>query len=291
MGPIATYVFLDLGTTGRNPKEDEITELCMVAVKRQHLLDTPRSRITPRVQHKLLLCFKVDKEITYVARSDGNGGFTNEDLEHESHFDRTGFDIIDNFLKNLEKPVCLVAHFARIFDYPLLKRYLTSLNVRFSNDDLWGADTHLAFYDILQPEQAARAVELRPSANDAGPLVNDAAPSVDDGSLSAENTLDMRSLNETTPRKRRRIEQPNTNRIRAIDRRYPWGGSENLPTERYGLGEVYRRVFNREPADEHKAEVDCILMLEIAVDLGQRFVDWLDDEINLLRFPDDINLD
>ncbi|XP_061721124.1 three-prime repair exonuclease 1-like [Cydia pomonella] len=293
MAPIATYVFLDFGTTGKNPKVDEITELCMVAVKRQHLLDTPRSRTTPRVQHKLLLCFKVDKQITYVARSDGKGGFTNEDLEHESYFDMTGFQIIDNFLKRLTKPVCLVAHFGRIFDYPLLKRHLTSLNVKFSNKDLWCADTHLAFFDILQPEPAARAVEVAddagPSADDAGPSANDAEPSADAGSLSAKNTLDMRTLNETTPRKRQRIEQPNINRVPAINRPFPWGGRENLPTERYGLEDVYRRVFNREPEDAHKAEADCILMLEIAVELGQRFVDWIDNEINLLRFPDDIN--
>ncbi|XP_063540379.1 three prime repair exonuclease 2-like [Cydia strobilella] len=261
MAPIATYVFLDLGTTGKDPKVDEITELAMVAVNRQHLLDTSDSKSKKlRVQNKLIRCFKVDRKMTYYAKSNGRGGFKNEDLQHECYFDKSSFPMIDNFLNTLKKPVCLIAHNGGNFDFPILKRYFTKLGVKFSDANLMYTDTLLAFSDIIENTTAYEEAGTS-SGND---------------------------LNESPP-KRQCIARGRV-RLHAKYRKYPNTRlKHDNPEESYKLTYVYKRLLNKSPRKAHQGAADCDLMLKIAEHLGRKFVKWIDDDkYNLCRFPADV---
>ncbi|XP_061720951.1 three prime repair exonuclease 2-like [Cydia pomonella] len=262
MAPIATYVFLDLGTTGKDPKVDEITEFAMVAVNRQHLLETSDSRSKKlRVQNKLIRCFKVDKKMTYNAKSNGRGGFKNEDLQHECYFDKCCFLMIDNFLNTLKKPVCLIAHNGGNFDFPILKRYFTKLGVKFSDANLMYADTLLAFSDIIENTTVYEEAGTS-SGND---------------------------LNENPPKKQC-IARVGRVRVHAKNRKYPNTRSKQGNTEEsYKLTNIYKRLLKKSPRTAHQGEADCNLMLKIAEHLGRRFVNWINDEkYNICRFPDDV---
>ncbi|XP_063629135.1 three-prime repair exonuclease 1 [Cydia splendana] len=258
MAPIATYVFFDLETTGLPSEEfnkTKITELCMVAVKREHVLDTPPGHV-PRVLHKLTRCFNPGKRISEPSTE--LTGLDNFLLEHESYFDITIFDMINKFLNTLTKPVCLVTHNGRNFDFPILKRQLDMLNVGFS-DDILCADSLDAFSDILEEKKAENTVVE--------------AEKTDEVDLAADNCLSMQSVNETTPKQAilplKRPHNPGK-----AKQRLPF--SEKRLKDSYKLSDIYERVVGRTAVDAHRAETDCMLLLEVAVVLSKEFTSWVD---------------
>ncbi|CAH2097957.1 unnamed protein product [Euphydryas editha] len=149
MVKFATFVIVELNTTGlqeRENNETKITELSLVAVKRKHILATSRGA-TPRVQHKITLCFNPERPISATART--LSGLNNELLESESTFNMATFTIINTFLNNLTKPICLIAHNGHRFDFPLIKKYLLELDVNFDSE-LRYADSLHGFFDIME---------------------------------------------------------------------------------------------------------------------------------------------
>lgn len=48
-------------------------------------------------------------------------------VENIKKFDENTVDLMNCFLKQLQKPVCLVAHNGNAFDYPILKVQLRAL--------------------------------------------------------------------------------------------------------------------------------------------------------------------
>ncbi|XP_063369582.1 three-prime repair exonuclease 1-like [Cydia amplana] len=255
MAPIATYVFFDLETTGL-PREEfnktKITELCLVAVKREHILDTLPGHV-PRVLHKLTRCLNPGKRIT-----EGSSELTGLDnflLEHESYFDGTIFDMINKFLNTLTKPVCFVTHNGHNFDFPILKRQLDMLNVRFS-DDILCADSLDAFSDILEEKKAEMTVEK-----------------VDEVDLATDNCLSMQAVNETTP-KQAKLPPKRPHNPGKAKQRLPF--SEKRLKDSYKLSDIYERLLGRTAVDAHRAETDCMLSLEIAVVLSKEFTSWVD---------------
>lgn len=54
-------------------------------------------------------------------------GLDNLMLEHINKMDTNTVDLINRFLNQLKKPVCLVAHNGNKFDYPILARQLKNL--------------------------------------------------------------------------------------------------------------------------------------------------------------------
>ncbi|GBP92068.1 Three-prime repair exonuclease 1 [Eumeta japonica] len=49
----------------------------------------------------------------------------------------------------------------------------------------------------------------------------------------------------------------------------------------YKLRDVYGRLLGRPPPQTHRAEADCLLVLECAVALSSKFVDWVDKHCKL----------
>ncbi|XP_050356213.1 three prime repair exonuclease 2-like [Nymphalis io] len=272
MSPIATYVFLDIETTGL-PKEEnnktKITELSLVAVKRQHILET-RAGATPRVQHKLTLCFNPGR---MVAPSCSEvTGLCNDLLEHESTFNRDTFTMINTFLKTLTKPVCLIAQNGHNFDFPILKNHLVKLGVSLS-DDLLCADCYHSFYDILEKKYVNTTVTKSNQNDSSSSLVE----CIDETDLSKVDTSSLQSKNEKTPERpttTKKIYKPSP--ISKVRRRFVWTDGEK-PKEKYKLKDVYERVLNRKAEDAHRAENDCLFALAGFVALSRDMVPWLDE--------------
>lgn len=302
MAPIATYVFFDLETTGLPVEENnktKITELSMVAVKRAHVLET-RPGAVPRVQHKLTLLFNPGRLIS--TQGSKITGLDNFLLEHEPKFNREVFDLINNFLNILEKPVCLIAQNGLHFDYPLLKNHLEKLKVQFS-EDLLCADCYHGFYDILEARKIANVpvqeattskledipVKERCAITDQGTTLK-STPSEEVELFTLANTLTMKVMNETTPKQQKTNMncKDDRNRVSKARRRMPFSNG-NKPTEKYKLKDIYERVLNRQAIEAHRAENDCILALEVAVALGREFVEWVDEnyvlfsEVNAMK--------
>lgn len=262
MSSVASYVFLDLETTGFPREENnktKITEISLVAVKREHVLDT-RVGASPRVQNKLTLCLNPRKLVS--PESTKVTGLCNDLLEQETDFNIEVFNLINTFLNVLTKPVCLVAQNGQYFDFPILKRHVEYLKVSLS-DDLLCADCYHAFYDIETERKKAKMITK---------VIDNEEPGSPD-LYTLENTLAMQSVNEETPVKKTKFCK---SLISKAKRRFPWN-EDSKPKESYKLKNVYERLLNRPALEAHRAENDCILALECCVALGKDFVEWIDN--------------
>lgn len=125
MNPIATYAFLDLGTTGlRTQGEPSITRLRIIAVNRR---DFCNANEWPQ---EIEICFKPEYEC-------------------DDMISRDIFYSIKSLIKNSEKPVCLISHNGFEFHFPLLKYYFEMINKTLPNN-LMCTDSLYAFYDIRE---------------------------------------------------------------------------------------------------------------------------------------------
>lgn len=313
MRPVATYVFVDLECSSL-PSEDnnrtKITELSLVAVKRDHVLGT-RPGATPRVQHKLTLCINPRKFIQPSATE--VTGLCNELLEHEPAFDMQVFNTINTFLNLLTKPVCLISQNGHNFDFPILKNHFVKLQAKLSKDILCADSLH-AFYDIEHSNKPpARNTKQKSIINERNSLENKpnilsftnselpqisceakedlhTAPLLEtvfnDEPDFCGNLKDMQAVNEVTPKQARKRTADKQAAIEKAEskhgskskvRRKLFWGDNKKPTESYKLKDVYMRVLNRQAANTHRAENDSILMSEVAVALGKDFIDWVDN--------------
>ncbi|XP_035443472.2 three prime repair exonuclease 2-like [Spodoptera frugiperda] len=151
--PVATYVFFDLETTGLpEPKRGiipDIIELSMVAVNRGHFLKANPDEL-PRAQHRLLLCFKPEKEMSKESVELSN--LTNSLLDQQQPFDKNTCELINGFIKCLPRPVCLVAHNGFEFHFPILKHHMKLNGVEMEIDVNCADDKSYKLVDIYDRE-------------------------------------------------------------------------------------------------------------------------------------------
>jgi len=119
----SSLVFVDLETTGLPAFQSKtrITELCFWSVDRSHFLQCKPNDIDsrPRVMNRLNLCFYPSRSIDPVVT--GKTLLDNWNLENQSPFTEDVYNMISGFLRRLHKPVCLIAHKGKSFDFPILK--------------------------------------------------------------------------------------------------------------------------------------------------------------------------
>ncbi|AAP29896.1 unknown [Choristoneura fumiferana multiple nucleopolyhedrovirus] len=143
MGPIQTYVFLDLETTGL-PKfqnnKTQITELSLQCVSRKELLRPGAVRVC----NKLTMCFEPTLSISEEALALTQ--LSMENLNGQPKFDTKVVDCIESFLSLLASPVCLVAYNGLSFDFPILYKHLKDNAFQL---EVHCADAYHAMYAII----------------------------------------------------------------------------------------------------------------------------------------------
>lgn len=135
----STLIFFDLETTGLR-KPVEITELSMIAVERNHILESSKS--IPRLLDKFTTCVRPSKEIESFAS-------TVTCLSNDTLGKRKGFDIelgiiFRSFIMRQPQPVCLVAHNGDNFDFKILVSQLNAVGVTLS-ESVQASDSLKAF--------------------------------------------------------------------------------------------------------------------------------------------------
>uniref|UniRef100_A0A2A4K8M0 Exonuclease domain-containing protein n=1 Tax=Heliothis virescens TaxID=7102 RepID=A0A2A4K8M0_HELVI len=326
MARIATYVFIDLETTGL-PKfeynKTRITELSMVVVSRRHVLDTTPGA-APRVLDKLTMCFNPGRMIH--PESTKTSGLCNDLLEHQTYFNIHVFNIINGFLQCHEKPVCLVAQNGHSFDFPILKNHFDKLGVSLS-DDILCADTLHAFYDICKGKQPVNNV-----SNTNVTVVNNISHDLKSGASSSVNKKikqtsvksedesitistecisngneiqleksiidsfledEVDELSAQAKMQQQNEETPHQKPKTAEQsnrytrcKRKLYWGNDEKPTVPFKLQNVYERNLGRPAIEAHRAENDCIMTMEIAVAKAKQFVEWVDMEEHHCKFND-----
>lgn len=126
---IKTLAFFDLESTGLPVLEfhkTKITELCLVACSVAHI-QSAVSKIIPRVLHKLSFCLNPYRMINPI--STNITGLDNFALENELSLNENTVKLLVHFLQQLQQPVCLVAHNGNHFDFPLLHKELSRMNM------------------------------------------------------------------------------------------------------------------------------------------------------------------
>ncbi|EDO38423.1 predicted protein, partial [Nematostella vectensis] len=144
-----TFIFLDLETTGlRRPIE--ITEICLIAVQKDHLLRAAETKTEPRLIDKLSICVKPVQNIECGASS--ITGINKMDLAEKREFDRKLAKVIKTFLRRQPSPSCLVAHSGDRFDFDILASEFVNAGVKFPSE-IQAADSWKAFRKLHQAEE------------------------------------------------------------------------------------------------------------------------------------------
>lgn len=134
---ISSLVFFDLETTGLayeiGKSNVQITEVSMIAINRKEFeLSTYDDLRDIRIIQKLCVCIRPRSKISLGATA--ITGLNNDNLADQQPFEQNAAELIDSFLSHLPKPVCLLAHNGKCFDFPLLKAEFTRLSASLSSD-------------------------------------------------------------------------------------------------------------------------------------------------------------
>uniref|UniRef100_A0A2A4J5B2 Exonuclease domain-containing protein n=1 Tax=Heliothis virescens TaxID=7102 RepID=A0A2A4J5B2_HELVI len=254
---IATYVFLDLQTTnypGTVHGEVRITELCMVAVKRAHV---EAYESEPAIQNKIKMYFNPEKKVD--PKISRQNGLTQSFLKNEAEFNKDVFNLMNSFINCLKKPVCMIAHNALKFHFPLLQFHFKRMNVSFPSDVMC-TDSIYCLFDILEPECYIKPRIITEENYDEESEDSDSPDGIDRKNALAD--IERRT-------KKSKIGPSSYNFLkRPIF--YTLG-----PKDSYKLDDVYERVIHSERQDM-EAENHCRKLIEIATAKSDDFCAWVD---------------
>ena len=119
-----SFIFLDLETTGlKNPRG--ITELSMIAVEREHIIESSATKTVPRLLDKFTTSVRPTKAIELDASTISR--ISEGDLERKKEFDIELGRIVKSFIIRQPQPVCLVAHNGDSFDFKILVSHLQAV--------------------------------------------------------------------------------------------------------------------------------------------------------------------
>jgi len=168
---IETYVFFDCEATELTGAR--ITEVSFVAVhcdefrrysqkltklvKSGKLADKNIHHNYPRVMNKLTLAVNPMRQISLFVED--LTGLNNESLEYQPKFSEGPAITISRFLDGLKKPCCLVAHNGNGFDFPLLRKEMSSSSLEVLPTDLLSCDSLAFFRDFYSKTRLAKAAD------------------------------------------------------------------------------------------------------------------------------------
>lgn len=318
MTKIETFVFFDLETTGfpwEEGNRTKIIELSLVVAKRNHILECKPGE-TPRIMNKLSLCLNPRRMIQMGSTS--VTGLSNDLLEHESCFNKTVADTICNFLSIYTKPICLVAHNGNRFDYPIFKAEFIRQDYVLP-EDLLCTDSYPGFKDIFgqlkkdskhflyAPDLSTNFIADRIQETKLDPDIenfynSDSKDLMDNLDFSEIDKMceveyeengyyvGSQSVSEKTPEKVKpqtnghvNVEMPRVRKVTTnLKARRSLKFSQTVK-ESYKMKDIYERLLGKKPVECHRAEADCLLLLESVIVVGKEFVEWADSHCELLK--------
>lgn len=297
MTKVASFVFFDVETTGLPHQErnkTKITELCFVAAIRSDIEESPIG-YKPYVS-KLTLLFNPQKKIRpEVALMTG---LSNNTLKNAPLF-KDNIHTMVAFLEELPKPTCLVAHNGNRFDYKLLLTELLDINALLpqgllcvdsligfrhilknrSSPDLPNArnpsiprDNSFSKDDsLLEEDSLARDNSMFRSSSliSEDSLISDDWPELD---VSTEDWQEIDSLCSSFSE----MPYEAANMSKSMkDESKELAGKPTIEKGSYTLSSLYRRLLNKEIYNAHRAEDDCLMLLECVV-AAKEFLPWAD---------------
>lgn len=291
MVKIATYVFFDIETTGlphQEKNKTKITELSFVAALRDDLEEAPIGA-QPYVS-KLSLLFnpqkKIHPEVTILT------GLSNDSLKNAPIF-KDNIETILSFLKELPKPACLVAHNGNRFDYKILLTEFLDVNA-FLPQDLLCVDSLQGFQQILKNKKLPVVSNAKKddsfiretSIMEDDSLAKDSSL-VRDNSLISEDSLlsedDWPNLDMSSEDWREidslcssfsdiPFEASSSSRKDECKENNMERDTEKIS---YTLSSLYRRLLKKEVYNAHRAEDDCLMLMQCVV-ATKEFMTWAD---------------
>ncbi|KAG6465673.1 hypothetical protein O3G_MSEX015308 [Manduca sexta] len=299
---ISSYVFFDIETTGlpwQERNRTKITELCFVATAREDLQKStgfipPVSKLTLALNPKR----KINPEVTSMT------GLTNEFLIHSPTFCQKSRSIIQ-FLEDLPRPVCLVAHNGNVFDYKIFLAECVDAQISLPND-IYCVDSLALFRKILKPPEIKvvknNTQELWPELDvtpeDWNEIDKLCSPIKKICNISLKQ--EMKSIiitddedsdfEEQFLQECEKIEEKKTELIKKLFDNsskktnvisYGSNSKENTNGGKkkgeFTLSGLYERLLNKQFVDAHRAENDCIALLECVIATKDDFLPMADD--------------
>lgn len=226
--------------------------------------------------------------ITYIPALD------NDILEHERKFDSNTVDLIFNFIKQLQGPVCLVAHNGTKCDFPILKKQILDCCKEIPNDVLVIDSLHV-FRELNKLEEEEEETDKLSSNIKTEEIILENEESE---ILDTKNT--MQKLNETTPKSYKPISknylrseacsdeqtpmQLTGTRKRPFARKELFPVQSSTPNKSFSLINIHQRMFGEVPPISHYAEADTISLIKCATEKKVKFVELC--EANATLFCD-----
>ncbi|XP_028164963.1 uncharacterized protein LOC114356077 [Ostrinia furnacalis] len=288
MAKIESYVFFDIETTGlpyQEKNQTKITELSFVVASQKDIIATPHGTLPP--VSKLTLVFNPERPIHVEAVK--LNGLSNDLLQHAPVFKQKTGTIV-TFLKQLTKPVCLVAHNGNRFDFKILLTEFCDANM-FLPDDLLCVDSLTGFRKILAMEKVTKALVPKPPPIELGldlltddedewPQLNVSTEEWKDIDEICDSLSDISCEDITEVKKKTQYGVKKPNRSKVIDKVF--SKTNNGKTYNYSLSSLYQRLLNKEQHSHHRAEGDCCMLLECVIACKDAFIPWADDSCRKL---------
>lgn len=281
---IETLVFFDIETTGLPQLEKnrtKITELTFLAASRRDIEKTAIDDI-PLI-NKLSLLFNPQKNIQATASK--ITGLTNTALQNQPIF-KNKISCINSFLENLSKPVCLVAHNGNRFDYKILQAEYLDANEKLPVDihcvdSMTGfrkilKDTKLTFND-LKAESSKTLDGLLTDDDDDWPKLNTTLEDWQE----IDELCDSFTSNSISPIKSS-IKNLEVSPKRDVKTKAVKSSIAKCDKIVYKLSDLYKRLLNRDVIESHRAEADCLMLLQCVVATKKEFLPWADSQCKLL---------
>lgn len=293
---ISTYVFFDIETTGlpwQERNQTKIIEATFLAVLRQDITAAPFGSIPKTRKLTFLLNPKrpIHPEVTSLT------GLDNQQLKNSPVF-KDKFMSIHSFLSELPKPVCLIAHNGNPFDFKILLAECQDINASLPKN-LLCVDSIVGFRKLLKGTSIDYR-DLNPIFLENELITDDEDSSEGDWpdlNVSKEEWDEIDELStsfsdisyessgtgsgEELKKKNSKFEKERESVIKNVFAKKSKPASDG-DYNCYKLGALHKRLLNKEVENAHRAEADCLMLLECVVALKDQFLPWADGACKLL---------
>uniref|UniRef100_A0A1B0A892 Exonuclease domain-containing protein n=1 Tax=Glossina pallidipes TaxID=7398 RepID=A0A1B0A892_GLOPL len=304
---IATFAVIDLETNGLPDlqfNKCSITELSIIAFsskyegkqtekqstavkKGDHLLSSKSVPELPRALHKLNLM--VNPLASICPEAEKKTGLNNWMLEHERPFDKSTADLLISFLQRLQQPVCLVAHNGLGFDFPVLRYVMKKLDLQKFPSSILCVDSWKAFQvidaeiEINNNNHNQMNADIENTNEDTnrenGNEINPETTSSKQVLSPINAPIDWQKINETTPHRpcktyHRKCLSDDNNAVESPPAKRSLFSPSKPAKGYYQLGNIYKRIFQEDFKDLHRAENDVVVLSKLILHYGLAFIEY-----------------